>query len=61
MRTFALALTLLLSALPAVAGGFSVDLPALTWPADDSTTLSTKGCDNATNAPAPQTKTAACE
>lgn len=50
MRVLAIALTLALSAGSAIAAGFSVDLPHLSWPQDDQTTSSTKGC---TAAPKP--------
>lgn len=45
MRAFAIALSLTLTAMPVMAGGYSVDLPRLSWPQDDQTTTSTKGCD----------------
>ena len=48
MRRVILALALTLTAVPAIAGGVSVDLPRLSWPQDNQTTTSTKGCDAAT-------------
>lgn len=56
MRSVLLALTLSLTALPAFAGGVVLDFPNLTWPQDDQTSSSTKGC-----ATAPQPSTAVCK
>lgn len=56
MRRVVLALALSLTALPALAGGLSMDLPRLTWPQDGQTTTSTKGCEAT-----PQPATAACK
>ena len=48
MRSVLFALALSLTAVPAFALGVVVDLPNLTWPQDDQTTTSTKGCETAT-------------
>lgn len=42
-RFLPLALILSTLAAPALAGGFSFDLPNLTWPDDAATVLATKG------------------
>lgn len=42
MRTLTLSLALIATSLPAFAGGFSVDLPTLSWPT--TVTVSTKDC-----------------
>jgi hypothetical protein len=44
MRALLITLALASVAMPAVAGGISFDLPTLTWPQDDVTNGSTKGC-----------------
>lgn len=49
MRSAFLALALSLTAVPAFAFGVVIDLPNLTWPQDDQTTSSTKGCEAATS------------
>ena len=54
MRSTLIALTLILGAAPAFAGGFSLDLPNLTWPTEGSVTVSTTGCDQAVNTPKPE-------
>ncbi len=51
MRNAVLALTLILGTTPALAGGFSMDLPHLTWPTDDDVTVSTSDCDQAVLSP----------
>lgn len=51
MHRTLLALTLILGAAPAMAGGFSFDLPNLTWPTEGSVTVSTAGCDQAVQPP----------
>lgn len=56
MRRVILALTLSLTAMPALAGVGMIDLPHLIWPQDDQTTTSTKGCEAA-----PQASTAVCK
>lgn len=55
MRSFVLALSLTFAAFPAVAGMVTFDLPNLTWPDEDQTTTSTKGCETA-----PRGDSAAC-
>lgn len=42
-RMLPLALILSVLAGPSLAGGFSFDLPVLTWPTDEVPTLGTKG------------------
>lgn len=54
MHRILLALTLILGAAPALAGGFSLDLPNLTWPTDGSVTVSTTGCDQPVQTPKSQ-------
>ena len=56
MRSVLFALALSLSAVPAFAFGVVVDLPTLSWPQDDQTSSSTKGCEAA-----PSTTTAVCK
>lgn len=43
MRTLAFTTALILITLPAMAGGFSFDLPTLTWPT--TVTISTQDCE----------------
>lgn len=45
MRAATLTLALMLTAMPALAGGMGFDLPNLTWPQQDTATTSTKGCE----------------
>ena len=59
MRRSLLALTLILGAAPAIAGGFSFDLPNLTWPTEGSVTVSTAGCDQAV--PTPKAEAPVCQ
>ncbi|WP_158569199.1 hypothetical protein [Pseudotabrizicola alkalilacus] len=56
MRSALFALALSLSAVPAFAFGVVMDLPTLTWPQDDQTSSSTKGCEIA-----PSTQPAVCQ
>jgi len=51
MRSTLLGLSLIFAAMPAFAGGFSIDLPNLTWPTTDGVTVSTSGCDQAVVTP----------
>ncbi|NEX46122.1 hypothetical protein [Pseudotabrizicola algicola] len=56
MRVLVLAIAVALTAVPAMAGGFSVNLPHLVWPQGDQTSTSTKGCEDA-----PGTVSAPCK
>jgi hypothetical protein len=51
MHRTLLALTLILGAASAMAGGFSFDLPNLTWPTDGGVTVSTAGCEQPVQTP----------
>ncbi|WP_168219718.1 hypothetical protein [Pseudotabrizicola formosa] len=50
MRSVLFALAVSLTAAPAFAFGVAIDLPNLTWPQEDQSTQSTKGCETATPA-----------
>lgn len=52
MRNVLLVLTLALAGAPAFAGSVAFDMPHLTWPADDTVTGSTKGCEQPASTPA---------
>jgi hypothetical protein len=45
MRSIALSIPLVLASLPAIAGGFTFELPTLTWPT--TATVSTQNCEPA--------------
>lgn len=48
MPRLVLSVMLAMTALPAFAGGITMDMPNLTWPEDSQVTGSTKGCGPAT-------------
>ena len=61
MRSVALGFALMMTALPAAAGGLSIELPNLTWPEAPTATLSTQNCTTAVETTTTQTQKPACK